>query len=94
MEGRGDQWGFIKHKIGEFSRYYGAKLKKERQYLKDKIEAELAILSTNLHDDNIAQYETLKQNLKDMLDYEIRGSILRSLSQNYEEGEKCSKYFF
>ena len=55
LEGRGDQWGFIKHKIGEFSRYFGAKIKKERQYLKDKIEAELAILSTNLHDDNIAQ---------------------------------------
>ena len=26
----GNQWGFVKHKIGEFSRSYGAKIKKQR----------------------------------------------------------------
>ena len=28
----GDQWGYVKHKIGEFSRKFGAKLKREREF--------------------------------------------------------------
>ena len=28
-DNRGNQWGYLKHKIGEFSREYGAKIKKE-----------------------------------------------------------------
>ena len=33
-ENMGGQWGFIKHKMGEFSRVYGAKLKKSKLSLK------------------------------------------------------------
>ena len=37
-ENLGGQWGFLKHKIGEFSRDYGAKLKKAKKLLKNEIE--------------------------------------------------------
>ena len=87
----GDQWGFIKFKIGEFSRKFGARLNKEQRALKNKIEFELNILSSNLNEQNKVQYENLRQQLDDLIKYEVKGSILRSLSQNYEEGEKCSK---
>ena len=33
----GGQWGYIKHKIGEFSREYGAKVKKAKNLLKSQI---------------------------------------------------------
>ena len=36
----------------------------------------------------------MREQLNELYEYEVRGSIIRSLSQNYEEGEKCSKYFF
>ena len=36
----------------------------------------------------------MRQQLNELVEYEVKGSILRSLSQNYEEGEKCTKYFF
>ena len=40
----GSQWGYIKHKIGEFSREYGAKIKKTANFLsKNRIEIELKI---------------------------------------------------
>ena len=90
----GGQWGYIKHKIGEFSRKFGAKQKRERRALKCKLEAELTELSATLNDKNKEKYDLLKQQLNDLNEYEMRGAILRSLSHNYEEGEKCCKYFF
>ena len=33
----GNQWGYVKHKIAEFSRSFGAKLKKGRRILKYNI---------------------------------------------------------
>ena len=90
----GSQWGYIKHKIGEFSRKFGSKLKKERMEIKNKIESELESLSLHLNDSNKEKYDNLRQQLNSLIEYEVRGSIIRSLSQNYEEGEKCTKYFF
>jgi len=48
------QWGFIKHKIGEFSRNFGAKLKKARSLLKNSIEKDLKELANNL--DRVKNY--------------------------------------
>ena len=62
--------------------------------LKNKIEAELTTLSSHLSESNKACYEDLKQQLNDLIEYEVKGSIIRSLSNNYEQGEKCTKYFF
>ena len=90
----GNQWGFIKHKIGEFSRTYGAKLKKAKMILKLELENELKTLHENLTDSNKLEYRCLKSKLNEIIENEVKGSILRSLCKDYEDGEKCSKYFF
>ena len=90
----GDQWGYVKHKIGEFSRTFGSKLKRERESLKNQLERDLYDLNNNLTEENKIKYENLKFQYDDLINYQIKGSILRSLSENYEEGEKCSKYFY
>ena len=90
----GGQWGFIKHKIGEFSRDYGAKIKKAKSLLKAKLEKELFILSKNLNETNKEQYKSLQYQLNEIIENEVKGSILRSLCHEFEDGEKCSKYFF
>ena len=36
----------------------------------------------------------LKGQLDEIIENEVKGSILRSLCKDYEDGEKCSKYFF
>ena len=90
----GAQWGFIKHKIGEFARECGSRIKKAKRLLKSSLEKEIQILSRNLNDINKAEYSSLKIQLDNIIENEIKGSILRSLCKDYEEGEKCSKYFF
>ena len=93
-DNKGSQWGYIKHKIGEFSRNFGAKLKKAKILIKSNLESELALLSQNLDDTNKAQYQNLKAQLDEIIEHEVRGSILRSLCKDYEQGKKCTKYFF
>ena len=90
----GGQWGYIKHKIGEFSREYGAKIKKAKLLLKSNLEREIQTLSINLNDANKEKYKSLQNQLNEIIENEVKGSILRSLCTEYEEGEKCSKYFF
>ena len=62
--------------------------------MKSKLEKEIQTLSRNLNDSNKAEYTSLKMELDNIIENEIKGSILRSLCKDYEEGEKCSKYFF
>ena len=90
----GSQWGYLKHKIGEYSREFGAKLKKAKLLLKSKIETELNEISNNLNEENKEEYKILQNNLNEIIENEVQGSILRSLCQEYEAGEKCTKYFF
>ena len=90
----GTQWGYIKHKIGEFSRDYGAKIKKAKLLIKLQIENELKQLQNDLNDTNKQRYANLQDQLNDIIENEVKGSILRSLCNDYEAGEKCSKYFF
>ena len=88
------QWGFVKHKIGEFSRNYGAKLKKAKNLLKTNIEAELGQLLGFTDLDSKNRYQILKSQLDEIIENEIQGSILRSLCKDYEDGERCTQYFF
>ena len=90
----GGQWGFLKHKCGEFSRKYGAKIKKAKNLIKAELEQELKQISFNLNGLNKARYINLQEQLNEIIDQEIQGIILRSLCEEYEQGEKCSKYFF
>ena len=93
-DNKGSQWGYIKHKIGEFSRNFGTNLKKAKILLKSNLEAELAQISQTLDDSNKIKYKNLKAQLDEIIEHEIKGSILRSLCRDYEQGEKCTKYFF
>ena len=70
----GSQWGFIKHKIGEFSRHYGAKLKKAKNILKNNIEKEMDQISQNLNESNKILFQ-----LDEIIGQEVKGLILRSL---------------
>ena len=90
----GGQWGFLKHKCGEFSRNYGAKIKKAKNLLKAKLEQDLKVISQDLNETNKTQYKNLQEQLNEIFEQEIQGVILRSLCEEYEQGEKCSKYFF
>ena len=63
----GIQWGFIKHKIGEFSRSYGAKLKKAKMILKLEIEKDLKILHENLNEANKHKYKLLQTKLNEII---------------------------
>ena len=90
----GEQWGFIKHKIGEFSRNYGAKMKKAKVLAKKQMEVEIYNLSKNLNEENKLEYLNLQDRLNEIIENEVKGVILRSLCDDYEKGEKCTKYFF
>ena len=67
----GGQWEFIKHKMGEFSRVYGAKLKKSKLLLKANIEKELENLSCNINFKNKARYKSLQEELNGIIETEI-----------------------
>ena len=56
----GGQWGFVKHKVGEFSREYGAKIKKVKMLLKANLEKDIKIPHSNLNETNKEQYRNLQ----------------------------------
>ena len=88
-----DQWDFTKHKIGEFARKFGARVKRQRDQQKNELSEKIENLSKNLTVQNVAEYEEALAELKEIIDIEIKGQILRSKCEDYEEGEKSSKYF-
>ena len=90
----GVQWGYLEHKIGEFSREFGAKAKKAKSLLKVSLEKELDLSSKDLNDETRPRYQALKTELDDILENEIKGLTLRSQCEEYEKGGKCIKYFF
>ena len=69
-------------------------MKKAKNLLKEELEEKLANLSANLNESNKNQYKELQEQLNDIVEQEIQGVVLRSLCEDYEKGEKCSKYFF
>ena len=61
---------------------------------KNQLEKVIAYLSLNLNDTSKVQYKSLQNQLNEIIENEIKGVILRSLCDDYEQGGKCSKYFF
>ena len=51
-------------------------------------------INTNLTADQTQQLRTQKMELDQIISAKSEGAYIRSRSQNYEEGEKNSKYFF
>ena len=92
-ENKGSQWGYIKHKVGDFTRTYCANKKKKESLLKCNIERELNKLKSNLDNDSKAQYLKLKSQLEEITDNQVKGIILRSLCDEYERGESAPNTF-
>ena len=55
--------------------------------MKSNLEKEIQTLSTKLNETNKLEYLSLQTQLNDIVENEIKGSILRSLCQEYEEGK-------
>ena len=91
-------WEILKCQIRGTSIHFGSKRKKERINAKIKVEKEIQELEAeliNTHDpvECNKNIEMKKVELERMVNYETEGSRLRSKCQEYEMGEKSSKYF-
>ena len=97
----------IKKDITEYAIYFSQLIVKEKRriksgLLKRKVALEKRLACINLQRDKaISTIEKINRLidqvndlLQDVLDKEIQGTILRSKSSWYEQGEKNSKYFF
>ena len=92
-------WDTIKMSIRGESIKYGASKKK---FVNDKInKLELSIsnleelaTNSNLSDFQVQQLNEKKIELDQIISSKAEGAYIRSRAQNYEEGEKNSKYFF
>ena len=74
----GEQWAYVKHKVGEFSRNFGAEIKKAKYLIRNNLEKEIETLAKNLDENNKERYLDLKSQLNDIIENEIKGSILRA----------------
>ena len=70
--------------MGEFSREYGAKIKRAKNLLKSNLEKEIEILSKGLDDNNKERYNDLRAQLNEIIETEIKGSVLRCLCKDYQ----------
>ena len=85
-------WEYLKFSIRLFTiKYSKEKAKKFKSDLKE-LEEKIKILEKSL-DMNLEEYLTTKQNIEKFYDKLAEGSIVRSKTQWYEEGEKSTKYF-
>ena len=94
-------WEVIKMEVRASSIVYA---KHKKTYMKSKevdLESKIANLQKDL-DDNITevdretltmQLEGYKQELEKLIEYKTKGSIIRSKTRWYNEGEKSTKYF-
>ena len=92
------KWELIKYKVKGFCRQFSI-LRKRNQNREENIllsklnELELE-LGQNPSNNILVEYESCKQNLYELEEEKIRGSIIRSKSKWIEKGEKSNKYFF
>ena len=92
-------WDTIKMSIRGESIKYGASKKKEINETMIKIEQDIQKLeemavNTNLTENQNQQLNSKKNELDQIISSKAEGAYIRSRAQNYEEGERNSKYFF
>ena len=88
------KWEFIKYKIREFSISFSKKLAKEKREKMENAE-KIIFQYENSEDHNVTEeiYTLNKREYQNILDEKMNGQILRSKVQNYQFGEKSSKFF-
>ena len=91
-------WKMVKMKVREESLKYGTSKKKKLTKTEEDIEQAIKCLSEFKGNETQRQkvwseLETKKRELQAIIEYRTKGTILRSKSQWYNEGEKNTKYF-
>ena len=88
------KWEFFKYKIRQFSISYSKTKRKSIREKQNKLEHELIILERNLTDeDNTKKYNEIKQELQDIENKKIEGTLLRNKIEWFEKGERSTRYF-
>ena len=92
------RWDLLKFEIQtnsmQISKYKArARRQKETNILRQIEMLDEKITSESASEEELNQYETLKQDYETLQEYKAKGSYIRSRIQNIEEDEK-SKYFY
>ncbi len=91
-------WEFTKYKIGQYSRDYSKRKAKERKEKEGKILRELEEATDRFGNrkEGVSEkkFKELKQEAQLKLEKEEKATIFRANVKYYEEGEKCTSYFF
>ncbi|KAL9978135.1 hypothetical protein ACROYT_G015622 [Oculina patagonica] len=95
-------WEMIKLKVREASIFYGKEKAISRRKEEDDLHAKVAYLEKKveepippqLKEELSQQLSEAKESLEKIYEYKTKGSILRSKTRWYNEGEKNSSYFF
>ncbi len=88
------KWELLKYKIRKFTCNFSKRKKDETLQRQKTLEHELCELERNLMKErDISRYKEVKNELEKIDDEKIKGAIIRSKVQWYEEGEKSTKYF-
>ncbi len=92
------RWEFMKYKIGQFSRNFSKKLAKERREGKERTLKELEEATDGFgnrrKEITEEDFIKLKMKIQVKLEEEEKATIFRANTKFYEEGEKCTAYFF
>ena len=91
------KWEYLKYKIGDFTIIFSKSKHKQINEAEKYLTNNLKILEEkiDLDDEELVEYNEIKSKLEEHIsEKKTRGSLLRSNTQWYEEGEKSTKYFF
>ncbi len=93
------RWDLLKFEIQtatiQFSKYLAkARRQKESAILKQIEELDTKIVNDTASNDDLCQYEILKDEYEYLQEYKAKGSYIRSRIQNIQEDEKSTKYFY
>lgn len=94
IEDKRIKWELIKYEIRKYTIEYSKSKKRETNKIRMELEKRLCHLEQTLsQNNNIGEYNEIKQKLKRIEDENINGYIVRSKVQWHEEGERSTKYF-
>ena len=90
------KWEYLKYKIRDFTIIFSKSKHKQINEAEKYLTNNLKILEEkiDLDDEELVEYNEIKSKLEEHISEKTRGSLLRSKTQWYEEGEKSTKYFF
>lgn len=87
------QWEFVKYKIRNFTITYSKKKSGETRQREKELKNKITDLESNLGRDNYEEYVRSKKELEQILVDRVKGNIIRSKVQWYDEGERGTRYF-